>query len=99
MKLVKKFQAGGAVAPEEAAAAQAQQGMGGQDPIMEIAQMFAQGLQAQDCEMLAQGAQMFLQLIQEAQGAPAEAPAEQPVFAKGGKLVGRKQATFQLVRK
>lgn len=102
MILVKKFQAGGAVAPEDEAAMQQQQMAGAeQDPIMQIAQMFAQGLQAQDCELLARGAQAFLSLMDQAQseGAPESVPEGQPVFAKGGKLVGYKPASFQLVRK
>ena len=56
---------------------------------MQITQMFAQGLQNQDCNMLAQGAQMFLQLMQaQAQGGAAPAPGE-PIYRKGGVLVRR----------
>lgn len=102
MKL-RKLQMGGAVAaPEAAPGAEpmpAEAGMpeqsAEQDPLMAIAEMFMQGLQAQDCSMLAQGAQMFLELIQQAQG-QAEA---QPVFGKGGKIASRKPATVQLVVK
>ena len=86
MKIV-KFQEGGAmVAPEQAPAQE-------QDPIAVIAQMFAEGLQAQDCGLLAQGAQMFLELISQMQGGAApvgEAPAGEPVFKKGGKLAKRR---------
>ena len=67
-----------------------------QDPMMVIVQLFADGLQTQNCEELAQGAQMFLELIQQAQG---EEAAGQPVFAKGGKLVSRTKPSFQIVRK
>ena len=42
-----------------------------------------QGLQNQDCQLLAQGAQAFLELVQGA--AQPQAPG-QPVFKKGGKL-------------
>ena len=101
MKL-RKLQMGGPVeAPEAAAAAEpmpAEAGVPvqeGQDPLMAIAEMFMQGLQSQDCSMLAQGAQMFLELIQQAQG-QAEA---QPVFGKGGKIASRRPATIQLVVK
>ena len=101
MKL-RKFQDGGAM-PVEAGApveqAPVEGGMapqGGEDPMAMIVEMFVQGLQNQDCEALAQGAQMFLELIQQAQGG---APEAQPVFAKGGKLVGYKPASVQLVRK
>ena len=63
---------------------------GEQDPMMQLAQMFAQGLQNQDCQMLMQGAQMFLQLLQQAQGGgqPQE-PQGEPVFRRGGRLAYR----------
>lgn len=80
-KMPKKFQQGGAVdapveqeAPVEPVESQ-------EDPMMQLAQVFAQGLQNQDCQTLAQGAQMFLQMIQ--QQAPAQNEGE-PVFAKNG---------------
>lgn len=68
---------------------------GGQDPIMMIAQMFAQGLQSQDCNMLAQGAQAFLELISQASAPEAQG---QPTFKKGGRIV-RKAPQLTLVRK
>lgn len=79
-------------APEEGApveGAPEEGGGGGEDPMMQLAQMFAQGLQNQDCQMLAQGAQMFLQLIEQSQGGGAEAPQGEPVFRKGGRLAYR----------
>lgn len=100
-KMTKKFQQGGPVdapvdeteapvsqeeVPEETPAEeQGQQ----QDPMMQLAQIFAQGLQNQDCNMLAQGAQMFLQLLEQAQGGGEQAPEGEPVFKKGGKLAYR----------
>lgn len=90
---IKKYQMGGempagAPAPETASAP-----AGGNDPIMEIAQIFSQGLQTGDCNLLAQGAEAFLMLLQQASApAPMEAaPQGQPVFKKGGKLIGRKK--------
>lgn len=96
---IRKFQEGGPMGPE---AAPEQGGMpegapqGGGDPLMQIAQIFAEGLQNQDCEALAQGAQMFLELVQQAQGgAPGgaqggePAPEGQPVFRRGGRLAYR----------
>lgn len=82
-----KFQEGGAMpegAPAEAPAEEAPQGGG--DPMQELVAAFTQGLQNQDCNLLAQAAQAFLQLVQG--GAPAEqAPADQaPVYKMGGKL-------------
>ena len=92
----RKFQVGGEMpAPEETAPAEgapveetAPAEQGGQDPLMQLAQVFAQGLQNQDCEMLAQGAQMFLELMQSAQGGAEQG---QPVYRKGGVLVRRKK--------
>lgn len=100
VKQTKKFQQGGPVgtpaedaeapvsqekAPEEPAPEE-----GGQEnPMMQLAQLFAQGLQNQDCQMLAQGAQMFLQLVEQSQGGGAEEPQGEPVFRKGGRLAYR----------
>ena len=100
VKQTKKFQQGGSVdAPAEGAEAPVSQGEapeepapeeGGQeDPMMQLAQLFAQGLQNQDCQMLAQGAQMFLQLVEQSQGGGAEEPQGEPVFRKGGRLAYR----------
>lgn len=100
VKQTKKFQQGGPVdAPAEGTEAPVSQGEapeepapeeGGQeDPMMQLAQLFAQGLQNQDCQMLAQGAQMFLQLVEQAQGGGAEEPQGEPVFRKGGRLAYR----------
>ena len=51
--------------------------------------MSAQALQSQDCQMAMQVCQAFLELVQQMQGgAPAE-PQGEPVFRKGGVLVGR----------
>ena len=76
----------GEPAPEEGAPEEG----GEQDPMMQLAQMFVQGLQNQDCQMLMQGAQMFLQLLQQSQGGeqPQE-PQGEPVFRRGGRLAYR----------
>ena len=102
MKIIpRKFQEGGAVeAPQEAPveqeaanqpAAEESQPAGQEDPMMQVIQMFAEGLQKQDCQLLAQGAQMFLQLVQHSQqgGAAPQEEQGQPVFKKGGILVRR----------
>ena len=90
---VAKFQEGGvAPTPETGQGAPTEeQNTGQQDPLLQIAEIFAQGLQAQDCQALAQGAQAFLELISQAQGAAqGQAPAQQPpVFKKGGKMIGK----------
>lgn len=104
VKQTKKFQQGGPVdapadgaeAPvsqEEAPEESAPEEGGQEDPMMQLAQLFAQGLQNQDCQMLAQGAQMFLQLVEQLQGGGAEEPQGEPqgepVFRKGGRLAYR----------
>ena len=86
MKIVNKFQMGGAMpapAPEPAPVEQ--------DPIAQIVEMFMMGLQNQDCEALAQGAEMFLSLVQQSSApAPMGAEPQQPVFKKGG-VISRKR--------
>ena len=96
--VIRKFQAGGQTpAPQDPAnAPQAQAGAQGGDPLLQIAEIFAQGLQTQNCELLAQGAQAFLMLLQQAQGGaeqqtPVGEPQGEPVFKKGGKICGRKK--------
>lgn len=86
---IKKFQEGGAMPTEGAPVEQAPEGGapvegGGEDPLMQLASVFQQGLQNQDCQMLAQGAQMFLQLISQANQ---EQQPQEPVYRKGGKLL------------
>jgi hypothetical protein len=91
MKVIKFMQEGGsapAPAAQQPAAAQ-------QDPLVEIANMMAQGLQSGDCNILAQACEAFLSLLSQAQ-APAQEPIgapvdSEPVFKKGGKLVKRKK--------
>lgn len=100
VKQTKKFQQGGPVdAPAEGAEAPVSQEEAPEEPapeeegqensMMQLAQLFAQGLQNQDCQMLAQGAQMFLQLVEQSQGGGAEEPQGEPVFRKGGRLAYR----------
>lgn len=92
----RKFQVGGAMpAPTEAPATGApveetapDQG-GEQDPIMMLAQMSAQALQNQDCQMAMQVCQAFLEIVQQMQGGAPEEPQGEPVFRKGGSLVRR----------
>lgn len=82
-KTLKKFQQGGAVDTpiEQEPVSQQEEPVQQEDSITQLAQIFAQGLQNQDCQMLAQGAQMFLQMLQ--QPAQQEETGE-PVFAKNG---------------
>ena len=94
---VKKFQEGGA-APAPAAepmpaeqGAAPEQGGGEGDPLMQLAQMAAEALQSGDCNTALSVCEAFMQLIQQfTQGqAGPEAPQGEPVYRKGGKLVGR----------
>lgn len=82
---IKKFQEGGSM-PAQGAPAQQEQ-----DPLMMLAQMAAEGLQAQDCQMMAQVCEGLLMLIEQAQGAAqapvGQAPEGEPVFKKGGKII------------
>ena len=91
----RKFQQGGPMeapaedpamaAPEEAAAPE----QGGGDPLVQLAEMAAQALQAQDPNMMAQVCQALIELVQSAMGGGA--PEGQPVYRKGGILVRRKK--------
>ena len=61
-----------------------------------LAEMAAQALQTQDCQAMAQVCEGFLALLQQAmsegpQGPVGQAPEGEPVFKKGGKMVGRKK--------
>jgi hypothetical protein len=109
---VKYFQEGGpmgAPAPGPEAGAPPPEGgapapggaEGGQDPLMQIAQILSQGLQAQDCQALAQGAQMFLELVAQAQGGgQGGPPPEEPtVMKKGGKFVLKKKGDNPFAKK
>lgn len=102
VKSAKKFQQGGPIeTPEGAAPASessepvegAPEGAapeGQEDPMVQLVQIFSQGLQNQDCQALAQGAQMFLELVQQAQGSgQPQQPQGEPVFRKGGRLAYR----------
>lgn len=81
MRIINKFQMGGQMAqpaPEAAAA---------QDPIAQIVEMFAAGLQNQDCQLLAEGASLFMELVSAAsQPAPIGSEGSAPVFRKGGTI-------------
>ena len=96
MKVIKFMQEGGNMpAPSTNNAPVNQEG--GQDPLLDIANMMAQGLQSGDCNVLAQACEAFLSLLQQAQAPVAEpigpAPDTEPVFKKGGKLIKRKKCS------
>ena len=62
---------------------------GEQDPMVILAQMSAQAIQSQDCQMAMQVCQAFLEIMQQMQGGAPEEPQGEPVFRKGGVLVRR----------
>ena len=94
MKLISKFQEGGAMAPQGGAPAP----QGGEDPMAMLLQGAQQAIEGQDCQVAMQVCQMLLELAGGgAQGgapAPAAAPAPaegEPVYRRGGRLVRRIQ--------
>ena len=97
---VQKFQMGGPVQPNAPAEEPTQTGgapvqeqapeqEGAQDPMVILAQMSAQAIQSQDCQMAMQVCQAFLEIMQQMQGGAPEEPQGEPVFRKGGVLVRR----------
>ena len=93
MKLISKFQEGGAMPPQGGAPAP----QGGEDPMAMLMQGAQQALNEQDCQVAMQVCQMLLELAGGgAQGgapgpeAAAPAPAEgEHVYRRGGRLVRR----------
>lgn len=95
---VKRFQQGGPMedpnaAPMEGGAEQMpEQGampeQGGDDPLMQIAQMAMGALQSGNCDAAMEVCNAFVQLLQQAQGGGAPQQQE-PVFRRGGKLITR----------
>lgn len=100
-KIVAKFQEGGAMpesAPAEQAPKQAPEQApaegGGQDPISQLLQLATQAIDGQDCEAAMAVCQGFVQLVQAqagggGAGGSGAAPAGEPVYKKGGKIVKR----------
>lgn len=78
---IKKHQMGGAMEAPAPAAAPAQ------DPIAQIVEMFAAGLQNQDCQLLAQGASIFMDLVAASSTQPpVGSENQQPIFRRGGTI-------------
>ena len=79
---------------EEEPAEQPQEGgtpQGGGDPmemLMQIGQMAVQALQYQDCNAAMQACDRIVQFIQSGGAPQQEAPQGEPVYRRGGKLVG-----------
>ena len=89
LKNIGKFQEGGAMPPQDPAAAQ-----GGQDPMAMILEGAMQAIQNQDCQIALQVCQALAEMAgASAQPAPEAAPAApaegEPVYRTGGILVKR----------
>ena len=83
---IKKFQDGGAVAPEQAAQGAAPE----QNPIEQLGQMAMEATQSKNCELAMQVCAGFLQLVQQSQGGQ-EAPQGTPMQKCGGKIKIKKK--------
>ncbi len=103
MKLIKRYQVGGEIAPEQIPAEQMPQGAeqapaeGGGDPmeqilgiIMQLSEAGSQALESQDPQALAQVVQALVQFGADLQAQLGGGEQETPVFKKGG-VVSRKK--------
>lgn len=94
-KSVQKFQQGGPVTPEEQMpeegmpAEGAPQAAPQDNPLIALAEAAMQGLQTQDCQIMAQVCQGLLEIVQQMQEPAPQEPAGEPVFKKGGVLLRR----------
>lgn len=96
MRITKKFQVGGALPEEQAAAApaveQAPDATGAapaqeQDPLMMILQLAAQALEGQDCESAMGVCDALIQLASQGQEESQAQPQQEPLYKRGGVLV------------
>lgn len=85
LKRTQKFQEGGAMPAPEAAPAEAAPQSG--DPMEQVYQMAAEIVQQLGPDAAAMLAQAIMEMLQGGGGAPA--PQGEPVYKKGGKLIGR----------
>lgn len=94
-KPVKKFQQGGPVVPEEQMPEEGMPAEGAPEaapqdnPLIVLAEAAMQGLQTQDCQIMAQVCQGLLEIVQQMQEPAPQEPAGEPVFKKGGVLLRR----------
>lgn len=87
MKFVKYMQEGGQMAAPEAPV---EEQAAAQDPMAQLIEMAMQAVQANDAQMALQVCAALVQLAQggaEAGAGAEQAPAEEPMFRKGGCLV------------
>lgn len=105
MKLIKRYQVGGEIAPEQmqeeqAMAAGQEQAQGGGDPmeqiigvLLELANAGNQALQSQDPNQMAQVLQGLVQFASDLQAQLGGGEQETPIFKKGGILARKKKMT------
>lgn len=103
MKLIKRYQVGGEIAPEQmqeeqAMAAGQEQAQGGGDPmeqilgvIMQLGEAANASLQSQDPNQMAQVLQGLVQFASDLQAQLGSGQEEVAVFGKGGKVVRKKK--------
>lgn len=105
MKLIKRYQVGGEIAPEQmqeeqAMAAGQEQVQGGGDPmeqilgvIMQLGEAANASLQSQDPNQMAQVLQGLVQFASDLQAQLGGGEQETPVFKKGGVIARKKKMT------
>lgn len=105
MKLIKRYQVGGEIAPEQmqeeqAMAAGQEQAQGGGDPmeqilgvIMQLGEAANASLQSQDPNQMAQVLQGLVQFASDLQAQLGGGEQETPVFKKGGVIARKKKMT------
>lgn len=103
MKLIKRYQVGGEIAPEQMQEEQAmeagqEQAQGGGDPmeqilgvIMQLGEAANASLQSQDPNQMAQVLQGLVQFASDLQAQLGGGQEEVAVFGKGGKVVRKKK--------
>lgn len=103
MKLIKRYQVGGEIAPEQmqeeqAMAAGQEQAQGGGDPmeqilgvIMQLGEAANASLQSQDPNQMAQVLQGLVQFASDLQAQLGGGEQETPVFKKGGVIARKKK--------
>lgn len=77
--------------PEQGGAPEQGGPQGGGDPmemLMQIAQIASQALQSKDCNAAMQACDGLMQFMEMVQGGGQPAPNGEPVYRRGGKLVG-----------
>ncbi len=92
---VKKFQTGGPIgqnalmSEETVPTGEEQEVVEEQNPLITLAEGAMQALQSRDCQLALQVCQGLVEIARQAAAPEPEAPAGEPIFAKGGRLLRR----------